>query len=92
MSVCVEDLLNRYKNGGCVHLGSPLDCEKTPDEIEEIRALEKQLIDAVYNYEIQQGNITIVNGLFNYGPGVLERLPRYRDECNMFCCIEQNPQ
>lgn len=82
-------VMQRYKEGGHVHLGSHLDCEKSPEEIEKIRAVERQIVEAAYAYEIEQGNIRLVNGLFEYGPGVLDRLPRYRDESNLMCCVNE---
>lgn len=89
MSDSVNDFIQRYKEGKCVHLGNPLDCEKSPEEIEEIRKIDRQIINAVYAYEMEQGNIRLVDGLFEYGPGVVERLPKYRDASNLWCCIEQ---
>lgn len=61
----VEKLLQDYKDGKQIYLGFPED-------------IERGLMVAVYAYETEKGGIKLENGRFEYKPGVLERLPRYR--------------
>jgi len=84
----IEKALQDYKDGKHVHLGHPDDCLKSPEELEEQRRIERGIIDAVYAYEIEKGGIKVVNGLFEYDPEVLARLPKYRDNETINCCLE----
>lgn len=84
----VELAVEKYKNGEHVHLGHPNDCQKDPEELEEQRRVERAIIDAIYKYELERGGIRMVNGLFEYDPEVLSKLPQYRNNDNLWCCIE----
>lgn len=87
MSV-VELAVEKYKKGEHVHLGHPNDCQKDPEELEKQRMVERAIIDAIYKYELERGGIRMVNGLFEYDPEVLSKLPQYRNNENLWCCIE----
>ena len=82
--------LQSYKDGKHVHLGHPNDCQLSPSELEEKRKVERAIIDAVYAYELRRGGIRLVDGLYEFDPEVLARLPRYRDNTNLHCCLEHD--
>lgn len=88
MSNRVKEALEKYKNGQHVHLGHPNDCNKEPNELMEQQKTEQEIVEAIYSYELERGGIRLVNGLYEYDPEVLAKLPQYRCNHNLWCCIE----
>jgi hypothetical protein len=79
--------LQDHIDGKHIHLGHAAEHTLEQNELEQRRTKEMSLINEIYAYEMQQGNITMENGLMKFTPEVLKRLPQYRNNDNIHCCV-----